>query len=158
MSKQVILQGGKPCVHERIISLPRMKSTAMPIIGLGSALQLEYEGTKCTASTLIQVLLLAASRVVSIFAACRDLADAPSRSDDSQRFGRSLAENSELERRLNLSLVTKLAQGVAAQVAQDCHRSDADSLSRSAASRREGNLSQCSRSRAPRIFTPTPRR
>ena len=44
---------------------------------LGSSLKLEYEGTKCTASMLMQVLLIAASRVASIFAACRDLADAP---------------------------------------------------------------------------------
>ena len=44
---------------------------------LGTSLQLEYKGTKCTASTLLQILLIAASRTVSIFAACRDLADAP---------------------------------------------------------------------------------
>ena len=44
---------------------------------LEKSLRLEYEGTKCTASTLFQVLLIAASRTVSIFAACRDLADAP---------------------------------------------------------------------------------
>ena len=42
------------------------------------SLRLEYEGTKCTAITVYQVLLIAATRVVSIFAACRDLADAPS--------------------------------------------------------------------------------
>ena len=35
---------------------------------LTSALRLEYEGTKCTTSTLFAVLLIAASRVVSIFA------------------------------------------------------------------------------------------
>ena len=45
---------------------------------LGSALRLEHVGTKCTTSTLLQVLLMAAGRVVSIFAAYRDLADAPS--------------------------------------------------------------------------------
>ncbi len=44
---------------------------------LASALKLEYEGRKCNASTLLQVLLLAASRVASIFAVCRDLSDAP---------------------------------------------------------------------------------
>ena len=45
---------------------------------LGTALRLEYEGRKCTSTTLLQILLIAASRVVSVFAACRDLADAPS--------------------------------------------------------------------------------
>jgi len=44
---------------------------------LGTALKLEYDGTKCTAGTFIQILLIAASRVASMFAVCRDLADAP---------------------------------------------------------------------------------
>ncbi len=44
---------------------------------LNAALRLKYEGTKSTASTLLQVLLIAASRLVSIFAACRNLAEAP---------------------------------------------------------------------------------
>jgi hypothetical protein len=35
---------------------------------LEKSLRLEYEGTKCTASTLLQVLLIAASQTVSIFA------------------------------------------------------------------------------------------
>ncbi len=39
---------------------------------LKKSLRLEYEGTKCTASTLLQVMLIAASRMVSIFAACRE--------------------------------------------------------------------------------------
>ena len=43
---------------------------------LSMSLKLEYEGRKCTASILLQILLVAASRTVSIFAACRDLADA----------------------------------------------------------------------------------
>ena len=45
---------------------------------LESSLRLEYEGTKCSGNMVIAVLLIAAARVVSIFAACRDLADAPS--------------------------------------------------------------------------------
>ena len=40
---------------------------------LGTALRLEYQGYKCSTSTLLQVLLIAAARVVSLFAACRDL-------------------------------------------------------------------------------------
>ena len=36
---------------------------------LEKSLRLEYGGTKCTAGTLLQVLLIAASRMVSIFAA-----------------------------------------------------------------------------------------
>ena len=36
---------------------------------LDKSLKLEYEGTKCTASTLLQILLIAAACTVSIFAA-----------------------------------------------------------------------------------------
>jgi Transposase DDE domain len=79
---------------------------------LGSALRLEYEGTKCTASTLLQVLLLAAARVVSIFAACRDLADAPSDQTIRNALAASLPEISELERRLNRALCTKLPKAL----------------------------------------------
>jgi len=43
-----------------------------------AALRLEYEGRKCSTSVILQILLIAASRVVSLFAACRDMADAPS--------------------------------------------------------------------------------
>lgn len=45
---------------------------------LREALPLEDVGWKCTARVLWQIVLLAASRMVSLFAACRDLADAPS--------------------------------------------------------------------------------
>jgi putative transposase len=79
---------------------------------LSSALRLEYEGTKCSASTLFQVLLIAAARVVSIFAACRDLADAPSDQTIRNALADSLPEIAELERRLNLALVTRLPKAL----------------------------------------------
>ena len=44
---------------------------------LGTALRLEYQGYKCSTSVLLNILLIAAARVVSLFAACRSLADAP---------------------------------------------------------------------------------
>ena len=65
---------------------------------LGSALQLEYEGTKCSAGTLIEILLIAAARVVSIFAACRDLADAPSDQTIRNALTDSLPDIAELQR------------------------------------------------------------
>lgn len=79
---------------------------------LGLALKLEYQGTKCTASTLIQVLLLAATRVASIFAVCRDLADAPCDQTIRDALAASLPEIAELERRLNRSLCTKLPKAL----------------------------------------------
>jgi putative transposase len=79
---------------------------------LSSALRLEYEGTKCTASTLLQVLLIAAARAVSIFAACRDLADAPSDQTIRNALAVSLPQMSELERRLNCALVTELPKAL----------------------------------------------
>ena len=74
---------------------------------LSSALKLEYEGTKCTTSTLMQILLIAASRVVSIFAACRDLADAPSDQTIRNALSATLPEMTALERRLNRALVAE---------------------------------------------------
>lgn len=79
---------------------------------LSAALRLEYQGTKCTAETLIQILLIAASRVVSLFAACRDLADAPSDQCLRNALAASLPEKAELERRLNLALVTELPRAL----------------------------------------------
>ena len=79
---------------------------------LGSALKLEYQGTKCTASTLLQILLIAASRVTSIFAVCRDLADAPCDQTIRDALAASLPEIAELERRLNRSLATNLPKAL----------------------------------------------
>lgn len=79
---------------------------------LASALRLEYAGTKCNASILFQVLLMAATRVVSIFAACRDLADAPSDQTIRNALAATLPELPELERRLNLALATELPKAL----------------------------------------------
>lgn len=79
---------------------------------LGAALKLEYEGTRCTASILLQILLLAAARATSIFAVCRDLADAPSDQTIRNALSASLPEISELERRLNRALGTKLPKAL----------------------------------------------
>ena len=79
---------------------------------LDKSLKLEYAGTKCTASTLLQILLIAAARTVSIFAACRDLADAPTDQTVRNALEASLPEISELERRLNRSLSTNLPKAL----------------------------------------------
>jgi putative transposase len=79
---------------------------------LGAALKLEYEGTKCSASILLQILLLAAARAASIFAVCRDLADAPSDQTIRNALAASLPEVPELQRRLNRALATKLPKAL----------------------------------------------
>ena len=79
---------------------------------LNLSLKLEYEGTKCTASTLLQILLIAAARTVSIFAACRDLANAPTDQTIRNALEASLPEIWELERRLNRSLCTNLPKAL----------------------------------------------
>lgn len=79
---------------------------------LSAALRLEYQGTKCTSDTLLQILLIAAARVVSIFAACRDLADAPCDQTIRNGLRASLPELAELERRLNCALGTKLPKAL----------------------------------------------
>ena len=79
---------------------------------LASALRLEYKGRTCNAGTLIQILLIAASRTVSIFAACRDLADAPCDQTIRNALYSALPDINELERRLNLSLATELPKAL----------------------------------------------
>lgn len=79
---------------------------------LASALRLDYEGRKCTGGTLIQILLIAAARVVSIYAACRDLADAPCDQTIRNALGASLPEMAELRRRLNRALSTDLPRAL----------------------------------------------
>jgi putative transposase len=79
---------------------------------LASALRLDYQGRKCTDSTLLSVLLIAAARVVSVYAACRDLADAPSDQTIRNALEESLPPIPELERRLNLALATDLPKAL----------------------------------------------
>jgi hypothetical protein len=61
---------------------------------------------------LLQILLIAAARVVSVCAACRDLADAPSSGAIYHALRASLPELPELERRLNLALATELPRAL----------------------------------------------
>jgi putative transposase len=56
--------------------------------------------------------LIAAARVVSIFAVCRDLADAPTDQTIRNALDESLPEIRELERRLNLALCTQLPKAL----------------------------------------------
>jgi len=79
---------------------------------LGTALRLEYQGYKCTKSVLLQILLIAAARVVSVFAACRSLADAPTDQTIRNALAATLPEMIELERRLNLGLVTHMPRAL----------------------------------------------
>jgi putative transposase len=79
---------------------------------LGTALRLEYHGYKCNTSVLLQILLIAAARTVSLFAACRDLADAPSDQTIRNALAATLPGLGELERRLNQSLVTELPRAL----------------------------------------------
>jgi putative transposase len=79
---------------------------------LGTALRFEYQGYKCTTAVLLQILLIAAARVVSLFAVCRDLADAPSDQTVRNALAATLPEIIELERRLNLALVTRVPKAL----------------------------------------------
>lgn len=79
---------------------------------LGSALRLEYQGYKCSSSVLLKVLLIAAARVVSLFAACRSLADAPTDQTIRNALAATLPEMVELERRLNRALVGRVPKAL----------------------------------------------
>ena len=75
---------------------------------LSAALKWEYEETKRMTSTLYRVLLIAAVRVVSVFVACRDLADAPSDQTIRNALAANRTDIGELERRLKRALVVEL--------------------------------------------------
>lgn len=79
---------------------------------LATALKLEYEGRKCTPSVLFRILLIAAARAVSVFAACRDLADAPCSHTVHNALQSTLPPLRELEQRLNRSLTHKLPKAL----------------------------------------------
>ena len=64
------------------------------------------------------------------------------RSDDSQRFGRHIAGDHRARTAAESLAGDRTSQGSFSQVAQNCHRSDADSLPRPAVSGREGDLSK----------------
>ena len=67
-------------------------------------LKLEDHGHKCTAERVISILLVAASRVCSIAAACRDLADAPSDQALRDALYASLPGIDRLEKQINQTL------------------------------------------------------
>lgn len=67
-------------------------------------LQLEDYGYKCRASVLLHVLFFAVSRISSIFAACRNLADAPTQQTVFNALVVTLPEYHEMEKRLNAAL------------------------------------------------------
>lgn len=75
---------------------------------LQDALQLEDRGYKCKASVLLHILLYAATRITSLFDACRRLRDVPK--DDAVRTAlvAGLPPGDELEARLNDALQANL--------------------------------------------------
>ena len=79
---------------------------------LAASLKLEYQGRKCSGYVVLQILLIAASRVVSVFAACRDLADAPTNVTIFNALKATLPEIQELERRLNSALVGRIPRAL----------------------------------------------
>ena len=110
-AKQTILKEGAMCSQTDYI-LTQDEVHGYANHWLSSALKLEYEGTKCTANTILQVLLIAAARVASVLAVCRYLADAPCDQTIRDALEVSLPEIAELERRLNRALVTKLPKAL----------------------------------------------
>ena len=75
---------------------------------LNEHLELTDQGPKCRAEVLLSVLLYAACRVGSIFAACQRLRGAPTDEAVRQALVAQLPEMDELERRLQASLTELL--------------------------------------------------
>jgi len=74
--------------------------------------QLEDCGYKCKASVLLNILFFAVSRISSIFAACRNLAEAPTQQAVFNALLATLPEYGELERRLNAALADGLPKAL----------------------------------------------
>jgi hypothetical protein len=75
-------------------------------------LKIEDHGHKCRASVLLNILFFAASRISSVFAACRNLADAPSQQAVFNALVATLPEYHELQQRLNAALVDDLPKAL----------------------------------------------
>jgi Transposase DDE domain len=75
-------------------------------------LKLNDFSAKCTATTLLTILLAAAARVVSIFAIARHLLHAPSDETLRQALLTTLPDYSELQRRLNRALAGDLPRAL----------------------------------------------
>jgi len=74
--------------------------------------KIEDHGHKCRSSVLLNVLFFAASRISSIFAACRNLADAPSQQAVFDALVGTFPEYDELQKRLNTALVSDLPKAL----------------------------------------------
>jgi putative transposase len=75
---------------------------------LSEELGLQDYGRKCKKSVLLSIMLVAAARICSIYAACRDLAYAPSDQAVRDALLATLPDVAELEKRLNASLCIKV--------------------------------------------------
>ena len=73
-------------------------------VRLQKYLRLADHGPKCRADTLCTVLLYAASRIISLAAACNALRDAPSDTAAHDALLATLPNHAELQRRLNRAL------------------------------------------------------
>ena len=71
-------------------------------------LKLKNHGPKCTKSVILSILFIAASRICSIYAACRDLAYAPSDQALRDALMATLPKIATLEKRLNAALCVEL--------------------------------------------------
>ena len=69
---------------------------------------LKDHGYKCQAAVLVNILFFAVSRISSIFAACRNLADAPTQQTVFNALVATLPEYNELQKRLNRALADGL--------------------------------------------------
>lgn len=71
-------------------------------------IQLKDYGYKCRVSVVLNVLFFAVSRITSIFAACRNLAEDPTQQSIFNALVATLPEYHELQKRLNAALVAGL--------------------------------------------------
>jgi hypothetical protein len=72
-------------------------------------------GYRCRSAVLLNILFFAASRITTVYAACRNLARTPTQQTVFNALTATLPERGELERRLNNALVDRLPQSLRKQ-------------------------------------------
>ena len=75
-------------------------------------LGIEGHGRKCTSDTIISILLVAASRLSSVFAVCRDISGAPSDQALRDALFKTLPGITQLEQQINVTLTWRMPRRV----------------------------------------------
>jgi hypothetical protein len=107
-----VAQGGKAMRQGKTVTITAGEVHGFARSWLDDGLALKDHGPKCTAWRIISILLRAAARICSIYAACRDLADAPCDQAVRDALNAVLPDIETLQKRINKTLTSVLPRRV----------------------------------------------